>query len=123
MTEVLEMTLSSPILDMVDINSSVIPSAKYLSLGSGLMFVNGRTDAPRVEGLSGGVEFDQRHHSVEFYRVFDVLKLAGADADQVSPGLPTYLVEDLSGHADSAGLGERFYPSCHVHGVTEDVAA
>ena len=36
------MTLSSPILETVEINSSVMPSAKYLSFGSALRFANGR---------------------------------------------------------------------------------
>ena len=41
-TEVREMTLSSLILETVEISSSVIPSTKYLSLGSALRFASGR---------------------------------------------------------------------------------
>src|SRR2546425_5151994 len=40
--------------DMVAINSSVNPSAKYSSLGSGLMFENGRTAILRLSSLNGG---------------------------------------------------------------------
>ncbi|OLD13151.1 MAG: hypothetical protein AUI50_03125 [Crenarchaeota archaeon 13_1_40CM_2_52_14] len=41
-TDVLEITFSFPIFERVEINSSVIPSAKYSSFGSGLMFMKGR---------------------------------------------------------------------------------
>src|SRR5208283_4744844 len=41
--DVREIVLNSPILDTAEMSSSLRPSAKYSSLGSGLMFVNGRT--------------------------------------------------------------------------------
>ena len=43
MTEVREITVSSGILEIAEMSSSVIPSAKYSSFGSGLMLANGRT--------------------------------------------------------------------------------
>ena len=48
------MTLSSPILDRVEISSSVIPSAKYSSLGSGLMLAMGNT-AIRCSSTGTGI--------------------------------------------------------------------
>src|SRR3989337_239226 len=64
------MTLSPPIFDIVEISSSVIPSAKYSSLGSGLMFCNGNT-ATRclssvgcVEENAGGTKLFDRARSV-----------------------------------------------------------
>ncbi len=43
MMEVRAMTLKPAILDRVEMSSSVMPSEKYSSLGSGLIFVKGRT--------------------------------------------------------------------------------
>lgn len=43
MIDVLEMTFSSRILESVEISSSVMPSAKNSSFGSGLIFANGKT--------------------------------------------------------------------------------
>src|SRR6266568_8448291 len=40
--EVLDITFSRCIFERVEINSSVMPSAKYSSFGSGLMFTKGR---------------------------------------------------------------------------------
>ncbi len=57
LTEVRAMTRSSRILERLLINSSVRPSAKYSSLGSGLMFARGstarRARGPPREGTSG----------------------------------------------------------------------
>lgn len=63
------MTLSPPIFDNVEINSSVIPSAKYSSLGSGLMFCNGNTatlslsSVGFVEENAGGTKLFDRARS------------------------------------------------------------
>src|SRR2546428_11321563 len=46
--DVRETTLTSRIFEIVAISSSVIPSAKYSSFGSGLMFEKGRTATRRL---------------------------------------------------------------------------
>ena len=51
-TEVLEITLRPLIPETVEITSSVIPSAKYSSLGSGLKLAKGRT-AMRCSSAAG----------------------------------------------------------------------
>jgi len=53
-TDVRETTLTSLILEIVAINSSVNPSAKYSSLGSGLMFEKGRTAILRLSSFNRG---------------------------------------------------------------------
>ena len=52
-TDVLEITSIPRMLDIVEMSSSVIPSAKYSSFGSGLMFTNGST-ANLLESGSAG---------------------------------------------------------------------
>src|SRR2546426_11475015 len=52
MMEVLDITFNRCIFERVEINSSVMPSAKYSSFGSGLIFTKGRiaTRSLLVEG-------------------------------------------------------------------------
>lgn len=51
------MTLSSLMFEMVEMSSSVIPSAKYSSFESGEMFAKGRTAILLVSGCADGIAF------------------------------------------------------------------
>src|SRR5207245_11396074 len=53
--EVLEMTLSSLMFEMLEMSSSVKPSAKYSSLGSEDMLASGSTTIRRLSICTGGV--------------------------------------------------------------------
>jgi len=70
MAEVLDITLNSRTFDMAEINSSVKPSAKYSSFGSGLMFFNGNTTTLRLSSVgcvgenAGGMKLFDRARSI-----------------------------------------------------------
>ena len=69
--EVLATTLSPRILDRTVISSSVIPSEKYSSAGSGLMLANGRITNLLVSCSVGGTVLASSHGITILYTSID----------------------------------------------------
>src|SRR5713226_3347033 len=73
MAEVLATTLRPPILDRTAISSSVIPSEKYSSEGSGLMFAKGRIAILLVSCSVGGMVLASSQGIIILYTSIDEL--------------------------------------------------
>src|SRR5713226_1830210 len=73
MAEVLATTLRPPILDRTAISSSVIPSEKYSSAGSGLMLANGRIAILWVSCSLGVIVLASFHGIIILYTSIDEL--------------------------------------------------
>src|SRR5438132_1529155 len=125
MIDVLAITFRSEDSESLVIISSVMPSAKYSSLGSGLMFVKGSTrDSSGIRSLLVDHFFlsPWHHHLVHFYWIRDVLQRLVSQISEGKLELVLYVIIDLSRETDSSVLGQRLYPRCHVHGVAGNVA-
>ena len=71
--DVLAITPSPAILESLEISSSVIPSAKYSSAGSALMFAKGNTAIRALSGGLGRSAFSRSHGITSLYTSTGVL--------------------------------------------------
>ncbi len=117
------MTRRSLIRERVLISSSVRPSAKYSSLGSGLMLARGRTARCSREavGESGAGTSQGSWTRVDLHRDPDVLEDLRLELLERIRDLIADLVEDLTRDAESPGGCKRFDAGGDVHRVAEDI--
>src|SRR6266700_3481695 len=93
--------------ESVEIISSVMPSAKYESLGSGLMLAKGRTAILLLD----------------LHWLSHILQRLASDALQRKFELVLHLIIDLSGQTYTAILRKRLYSRGHIHGIPIDVTS